>query len=70
MSTDILESLPKLYKTLLEFRAQLFKFYFYKLLKKYLPREYKNLRLQNLFFDDLKKQFKRIIVSDGKYVMP
>ena len=57
MSTEVLETLPKVKKALLDFKAQITKFY--KLLKQLLPKEHQKLRLPNLFIDDLKKQFEK-----------
>ena len=55
MSTEVLETLPKVKKALLDFKAQITKFY--KLLKELLPKEHRKLRLANLLINDLKKQF-------------
>ena len=52
MSTEILETIPKVEKALSDFKAQIIKFY--KLLKELLPKEQQKLRLQSLFIDDLK----------------
>ena len=57
MSTEVLETLPKVEKALLDFKAQITKFY--KLLKELLPKEHQKLRLENLFIDNLKKQFEK-----------
>ena len=65
MSTEILETIPKVEKALSDFKAQIIKFY--KLLKELLPKEQQKLRLQSLFIDDLKKQFVKIIIMEKKY---
>ena len=65
MSTEILETIPKVEKALSDFKAQIMKFY--KLLKELLPKEHQKLRLQSLFIDDLKKQFVKIIIMEKKY---
>ena len=57
MSTEVLETLPKVEKALLDFKAQITKFY--KLLKELLPKEYQKLRLPNLVIDNVKKQFEK-----------
>ena len=55
MSTDILETLPKLQNSLLGSKVQLLKFY--KLLKELMQKQEQKLRFQNLFFNNLRKQF-------------
>ena len=65
MLTEILETLSNVEKALFDFKAQIIKFY--KLLKELLPREHEKLRLQNLFINDLKKQFEKVIITDRKY---
>ena len=57
MSTEVSETLPKVVKALLDFKAQITKFY--KLLKELLPKEHQKLRLANLFMNDLKKKFEK-----------
>ena len=57
MSTEVLETLPKVEKALLDFKAQITKVY--KLLKELLPKEYQKLRLPNLVIDNVKKQFEK-----------
>ena len=32
-----------------------------------MPKQYQKLRLQNHFFQDLKKHFKKVIIINGKY---
>ena len=53
MTTETLETTPKVEKALSDFKSQIIKFY--KLLKELLPKEHQKLRLQSLFIDDLKK---------------
>ena len=65
MSTEILETLPKVGKALSDFKAQTNKFYI--LLKELLPKEHQKLRLQNLFIHNLKKQFEKVIITDENY---
>ena len=65
MLTEILETLSNVEKALFDFKAQIIKFY--KLLKELLPREHEKFRLQNLFINDLKKQFEKVIITDRRY---
>ena len=65
MLTEISENLPKVEKALSDFKAQIIKFY--KLLKELLPEEHQKSRSHNLFINDLKKQFEKVIITERKY---
>ena len=61
----IMEILPKIHKNLLKFRREIITLY--RILKKLSPKKLKELKLQQIFTSDLKKQFKKFIRTDGIY---
>ena len=60
-----MEILPKIHKNLLKFRREIITLY--RILKKLSPKKMKELKLQQIFTSDLKKQFKKFIRTDGIY---
>ena len=60
-----MEILPKIHKNLLKFRREIITLY--RILKKLSPKKMKELKLQQVFMSDLKKQFKKFIRTDGIY---
>ena len=65
VNIEIMEILPKVHKNLLTFKREIITLY--RILKKLSQKKMKELKLQQIFMSDLKKQFKELIRTNGIY---
>ena len=60
-----MDILPKIHKNLLKFKRDIITLY--RILKEISRKKMKELKLQHIFMSDLKKQFKKLIRTNGIY---
>ena len=65
VNVEIMDILPKIHKNLSKFKREIITLY--RILKKLSQKKMKELKLQQIFMSDLKKQFKELIRTNGIY---
>ena len=65
VNVEIMDIFPKIDKNLLKFKREII--ILYSIVKKLSRRKMKELKLQQIFMSDIKKQFKKIIRTNGVY---
>ena len=65
VNVEIMDIFPKIDKNLLKFKREII--ILYSIVKKLSRRKMKELKLQQIFMSDIKKQFKKIIRTNGAY---
>ena len=65
VNVEIMDMLPKINKNLLKFKIEIITLC--RILKKLSRKKIKQLKLQQIFMSDLKKQFKKLIRTNGIY---
>ena len=65
LSSEIKETLPKHHKNLLTFKRIIIKFY--KTIKRLTPKKLNSCKLPKKFISNLKRQYRKMIIGDGKY---
>ena len=66
VNVEIMDIFPKIDKNLLKFKREII-IILYSIVKKLSRRKMKELKLQQIFMSDIKKQFKKIIRTNGVY---
>ena len=65
VNVEIMDILPKIHKNLLKFKIEIITLC--RILKRLSRKKMKQLKLQQIFISDLKKQFKKLIRTNGIY---